>query len=302
LGNILFLFFCLCLGLLLRHVKSLPENMPGTLGGLILHVPLPALCLLSIPDLEWKLSLIPLGLVTWIVFGMAYFFFTFLGKKYSWDRELVGCLILTAGFCNSAFVGFPVIEALYGKEALKNAIFLDQAGSFLIVSSFGIWVAISYSTGKIKKGFLIKKILFFPPFMAFLIAIFLSLMGIKPYGLMREFLEKLVALLTPLALITVGLQLRWADLRNNISYLTLGLLFKLLVAPLFIFFLYLFFGVEKNVLNIAVIEAGMATMVTSSILAATHNLRPALASMMVGIGVPFSFITLSVLYFILNLV
>ena len=183
-GNILFLFFCLCLGVLLRHVKSLPENMPGTLGGLILHVPLPALCLLSIPDLEWKLSLIPLGLVTWIVFAMAYFFFTYLGKKYSWDRDLIGSLILTSGFCNSAFVGFPVIEALYGKEALKSAIFLDQAGSFLIVSSFGIWVAIHFSSGAIKKRLLLKKIIFFPPFMAFLLAVVLSLLGLRPQGLL----------------------------------------------------------------------------------------------------------------------
>ncbi len=299
-GNILFLFFCLCLGVLLRQVKSLPENMPGTLGGLILHVPLPALCLLSIPDLEWKLSLIPLGLVTWIVFAMAYFFFTYIGKKYSWDRDLIGSLILTSGFCNSAFVGFPVIEALYGKEALKSAIFLDQAGSFLIVSSFGIWVAIHFSSGAIKKRLLLKKIIFFPPFMAFLLAVVLSLLGLRPQGLLREFLEKLVALLTPLALMTVGLQLRWSKVRENLSFLSLGLFFKLLLAPFVIFFIYSLLGADKNMLNIAVIESGMATMITSSILASTHKLRPELSSMMVGVGVPLSFFTLSFFYFLLR--
>lgn len=300
--NILFLFFCLFLGLLLQYVKSLPQNMPSTLGGLILYVPLPALCLLSIPDLEWKLSLVPLGLVAWIVFGLAYFFFTFLGKKYSWEKELVGCLILTGGFCNSAFVGFPVIEALYGKEALKSAIFLDQAGSFLIVSSFGIWVATHFSVGVVQKRFLIKKIIFFPPFMAFLAAIVMSLLDVRPTGLIREFLEKLVALLTPLALITVGLQLKWTKLRENISYLGLGLFFKLLFAPLVIFVLYYFLGAEKLVMNIAVMESGMATMITASILASTHKLRPELSSMMVGVGVPFSFLTLSFLYFLLEMV
>jgi malate permease and related proteins len=233
------------------------------------------------------------------VFGVAFFLFNFLGKKRGWDRGLIGCLILTAGFCNSAFVGFPVIKALFGDEALKHAIFLDQSGSFLIVSSFGIWVALTYSTGKMKKRVLLKKIFLFPPFLAFVTGLTLGSLGWRATGVTREVLVNLASILTPLALIAVGLQLQWSAIREEKKYLTLGLGFKLILAPFLIFLLYYFTGVEKDILNVAVMESGMAPMVTSSILASSHHLRPQLAGMMLGVGVPLSFLTLGFWYWVL---
>jgi predicted permease len=300
--SLIILGICLLIGICLRHVKSIPQNAHSTLGALILYVPLPAVCLLSLPDLKWNLSLISLALVTWIIFGGAYFFFTKWGAKKNWDKSLIGCMILTAGFCNSAFVGFPIIDALYGKEALKNAIFLDQSGSFLIVSSFGIWIALTYSSGKMRKRILFKKILFFPPFIAFLTGISAGLIGWRAEGVTREVLERLASLLTPMALISVGLQLKWNEIHEEIRYLSLGLGYKLLFAPLMIFITYYFFGIDKEILKVSVMEAGMAPMITASILAASHNLRPRLAGMMVGVGVPLSFATLAAWYFILTLI
>ncbi|MFP5385682.1 MAG: AEC family transporter [Bacteriovoracia bacterium] len=301
-ASLITLAVSLLLGVGLQRIKNIPQNAPATLGSLILYVPLPAVCLLSLPDLEWNLSLISLALVTWIIFGIAFFLFPHLGKKYGWGKDVVGCLILTAGFCNSAFVGFPVIESLYGMEALKHALFLDQSGSFLIVSSFGIWVAITYSTGKMRKRVLFKKILLFPPFIAFLAGLLMGVAGIRPEGVVREVLERLAALLTPLALICVGLQLKWNEIHEERRFLTLGLSYKLLIAPFFIFLTYYFGGVDKNILRVAVMEAGMAPMITSSILAASHNLRPGLAGMMVGVGVPLSGLTLALWYYLLKLV
>lgn len=294
------LVLCLILGVLLQKVKNLPANAHTTLGTLILYVPLPAICLLSLPDLKWDLSLIPLMLVTWIIFGTAFFLFRFLGKKFNWSRDLIGCLILTAGFCNTSFVGFPIIEALLGKEALKHAVFLDQSGSFLIVSSLGIYVAITYSSGQMRKRMLLKKILFFPPFIAFLAGIFLGAIHFRFEGVPREVLEKLAGILTPMALISVGLQLHWNDIHEEFRYLLTGLSYKLLVAPLMIFATYLFFDIPKNVFEVSVMEAAMAPMITSSILAASHNLRPRLAGMMIGVGVPLSFLTLGVWFYVLK--
>lgn len=298
--SLITLLICLLIGVGLQKVKAIPANAHSTLGSLILYVPLPAVCLLSLPDLEFNVSLLSLGLVTWIIFGMAFFLFPYLGGKYGWDKELVGCFILTAGFCNSAFVGFPVIEALYGAQALKHALFLDQSGSFLIVSSFGIWVALTYSTGKIRKRILFKKIIFFPPFMAFIFGISAAAIGWRAEGLTREVLERLAALLTPLALISVGLQLKWNEIRHEFNYLVVGLTFKLLIAPLIIFSLYYFLDVDRSILKVAVMEAAMAPMITSSILAASHHLRPRLAGMMIGVGVPLSFLTLGLWYTLLE--
>jgi predicted permease len=44
----------------------------------------------------------------------------------------------------------------------------------------------------------------------------------------------------------------------------------------------------------------MAPMITGAILASSYGLKPKLSSMMVGVGIPLSFLTLLFWYFILN--
>lgn len=298
-NNLILLAMCLIIGLLLKRVKMLPENAHIALNTIILYVALPAISLLTLPELKWSIELLALCLVGWIIFGVAFVLFPFLGKNFGWDEKVIGCLILTAGLGNTSFVGFPVIEALYGKEALNLAVLVDQPGTFLIVSSLGVWVAAVYSSGQMKKRDLARKVFLFPPFIGFVLGITLGMWGWKADGGVRFLLEKFAALLTPLALIGVGMQLQWKEIRDDFKYLVVGLGYKLLVAPLIIFALYKVAGVPQDIFRVSLLEAGMAPMITGSILAASHGLHSRLASVMVGVGVPLSFLTLSIWYFLL---
>lgn len=295
------LVLCLLLGIALQRVRILPQNAHLTLGTLILYVPLPAICFLSLPDLKWDFDLLPLGLTAWMGIFSAFFLVRFLGKKFGWSRELQGCLILCSGFGNTSFVGFPVVEALFGKEALKHAIFLDQAGSFLGVSSVGVWLAVSHSSGKLPATELLKKIFSFPPFLAFIGGILLGVLGIRPEGVVRDVLQNLAVLLTPMALICVGLQLKWSGLKDEGRYLAFGLTHKLILFPLIIFVAYSFLDLSPLAYKVSVIESGMAPMVTACILASTHGLRPSLSGLMIGLGVPLSFLTTGLWYWLLGL-
>jgi predicted permease len=55
-------------------------------------------------------------------------------------------LILTAGLGNTSFLGFPIIEALYGQEGMKTAILVDQPGTFVVLSTLEL-SATMYSKG-----------------------------------------------------------------------------------------------------------------------------------------------------------
>lgn len=298
--NIILLLLCLLIGFLLQKNKSLPKDAHVALNTVILHVPLPAIALLNIPRIQWEMSLFSLVLVPWIMFGMALIIFPLLGNFFSWSRETIGCLILTAGLGNTSFVGFPVIEALYGTDALKYAIFLDQPGSFLIVTVLGIWVATKYSSGSLKVIDLFKKVFLFPPFMAFIAAFILALGGWNAEGITEDILSKLAATLTPLALVSVGLQLRFKEIGGELRPLFMGLGFKLLIAPLVIFSLLRFVNLPEIIFNVSVMEAAMAPMITGAIIASSYSLNVRLAGLMVGIGVPLSFLTLSIWYLILK--
>ncbi len=296
--NLILIGLCLVIGVLLQRLSSLPKSAPIVLNQIILYVILPAVALVNIPFIDWNLKLISLCLMPWLYFALAYVLFNFLGKKLHWPSSLIGCLILTAGFGNTSFVGFPIIEALFGKDALQYAVLVDQPGTFLICSTFGVLIASHYSHGKMPLSILFKKILMFPFFIAFFLSLILGFFNFGPTGVVKDILGKLAAMLTPIALISVGLQLKWEHVWLERRNLSIGLGYKLIICPLLIFITYRFLGLPPLIFKIAVMEAAMAPMITSSILAGTHQLEPRLASMMVGVGIPLSFLTLGFWYFI----
>lgn len=295
-SNLILIFVSLLIGLLLQKVKTLPKDTYVAINIIILYVCLPAVTLISIPNLTWDPGLISLCLVGWLIFAASYLFFNQIGKKFGWGPNVTGCLILTAGLGNTAFVGFPLVEAAYGKEALKYAVLLDQMGTFLVCSSFGILVATLYSQGRVPKRELLKRVVVFPPFVAFALALLMVSFGWALEGVSKTILERLAGMLTPLALMSVGLQLRVREIRHEWKLLSWGLGFKLILSPLIIFTLYSLFDLPREIFQVAVFEAGMAPMITASILAASYGLHPRLAGLMVGVGVPLSFVTLTIWY------
>jgi hypothetical protein len=79
----------------------------------------------------------------------------------------------------------------------------------------------------------------------------------------------------------------------NIGSLGLGLLYKLILTPAIIYLLYVvILNQNSKMIEVAIMESAMAPMITASILATTHGLKPRL-SMMIGFGIPISFITLA---------
>lgn len=298
-SNLILIAVCLVVGALLQKVKSLPHDTHVTLNSVILYLSLPAMIVLSLPTLKWDQKLISLVMVAWIVFALAFMVFTYLGKKLNWERPVIGCLILTAGLGNTSFVGYPVIEALFGPDALKYAVLVDQPGTFVICSTFGLWVAHVYSQGSIRKRDLLKRVIVFPPFVAFTVGLVMLMSDVRASGVIQDLLERLSGTLAPLALISVGLQLKVREIGGSFKFLISGLVFKLIIAPICIFISYKLLGVPHEIFRIALLESAMAPMITASILAASYGLQPRLAGLMVGVGVPLSFLTLTAWYFLL---
>jgi hypothetical protein len=293
------IFFYLVLGIALQRVKRFPTSSYKLLNKIVIYVCLPALALYFIPKIHWNNQLLfPIG-VAWIGFVVAFVLFRFLGNKYVWSKKLIGCLILTAGLGNTSFLGFPIIEALYGQEGMKTAILVDQPGTFVVLSTLGILVATMYSKGEPNGIQIFKKIMLFPPFITFIIACLMNVFNIDFHEWIQFILKKIGSGVTPLALVSVGLQLRFESRSQHWRFLGLGLLYKLVLTPAIIYLLYVvILNQNSKMIEVAVMESAMAPMITASILATTHGLKPRLSSMMIGFGIPISFVTLAFWYFV----
>jgi malate permease and related proteins len=81
------------------------------------------------------------------------------------------------------------------------------------------------------------------------------------------------------------------------------LAFKLALAPLLILILFAgIFAAEGPVMRVTVSEAAMAPMIGASIVAMDHELDPPLVTLMIGVGIPLSFLTLPAWWYLLTLV
>jgi predicted permease len=61
-------------------------------------------------------------------------------------------------------------------------------------------------------------------------------------------------------------------------------------------------GAEGQAMQVTVFEAAMPPMIGASIVAMDHELDPPLLTLMIGVGIPLSFLTLPAWWYLLTLV
>jgi malate permease and related proteins len=291
-NNYVLLAACMALGVLLRRSGRLPANAAASLNGFVVNISLPALTLTYVHGLNLSAGLALPALMPWIMFALGCGFFWLVGRALHLTRATTGGLMLTGGLANTSFIGLPMIETFYGPQYLGLGILIDQLGSYFVLSTLGILVASLYGSGKgVSAQAVVRKIVLFTPFQAFVLAFLLMPLDYPVW--LADLLKRLGATLVPIALVSVGYQLQFSFVEGRARALAVGLLFKLIVAPALILLLLVgWFSGGGEVLNVTVFEAAMAPMIGASIVAIDHELDPPLVTLMVGLGIPLSFVTL----------
>jgi malate permease and related proteins len=285
-SNFLMLIVCMAAGLLLQRSGNVPDNAHKAINTVIVHLALPAVTLRHLHDFEFNAQHLLPVLMPWLLFLLGAALFRALGRVLLLSSAQVGALTLVGGFGNTSFVGLPMIEALHGRDGLGLGLVIDQLGSYLALSTLGIAAAALYAAdGRVGGREMARKVMRFPPFIALVAALALSPLPWPP--LLNDTLERIGSMLAPLALLSVGMQLRLDTLREHARLLGLGLGYKLLVCPaLVVAWLWAADAAPGMTSRVSVIEAAMPPMIGAAVVAAQANLSPRLVSMMVGLGVP----------------
>lgn len=290
--------FCLFCGFLLQFIPGFPAKKLAQFGKFFLiYVVLPALALVHIPPLKlsWDLALAPSS--AWLSFLLSWAVLGFLGKKYEWKNSLTGCLILVCGLANTSFMGFPIVELLYGKEGLPTALLIDQGGSFLIVSTLAVVVGTSYGKGEASALGILTKMIQFPPFIFLLLGLLMSYLQLSLPNSLLPWLELLGSSIAPVGLGVIGLSITLDAHWIQSKYLWAGLGYRLILTPALIWIVYSTIMPTTSLeFKVIVLENGMAPMITSSLVAMEFDLEPRLAALFAGLGIPLSALSLWALY------
>jgi predicted permease len=289
--NLLLLVGCLVAGMLLRQSDRAPPNAHAALNAVIVHVSLPAVTILSLHAFVFDARQAWPVLMPWLLFVLGAAVFRVLGGWLRLPRTSIGALTLVGGLGNTSFVGLPMIEWLHGREGLGLGLLIDQLGSYLVLATLGVFAASHYSSGERQSvAAIVRKVATFPPFIALVAALLL-----RPVAFPAEVdvvLARLGETLAPLALLSVGLQLRFDALRGQARSLGLGLGYKLVACPALMFALLWSLDVGSGMTSqVTMIEAAMPPMIGAAIVAGDAKLDAPLASSLIGIGIPLGLMT-----------
>lgn len=154
-------------------------------------------------------------------------------------------------FCNTAFLGYPVLAQVIGFE--KAAIFLSM--NLLFENLLGVLPTIllcELSAGKKKNIFklfltALKKIFSSPPIVAIISGIIFSLFGLDVIEPVRKTLTMLSIAAAPVALFAIGANLNAIRFRSSIKAAIPISLGKLVLFPSLVFLGFKLIGVDDHV-------------------------------------------------------
>lgn len=297
-ANFLLIGICIIAGILFRKSKTLPKDAHKGINAWIIYIALPAVSFKYLPHISWSKALLFPALAPICVWLLGWLFITLYARLTKVSKATSGGLKLVSALSNTSFIGFPLIVAYFSEKEIATAIICDQV-TFAILSTIGIVVAIrSSQQQKLSAGLVLKKVFTFPPLIGCVFALI-----IPPYvdlSSMDVLFDKLAGTVGPLALFSIGLQLKFGGWFSEIKHISFALLYKLILAPLGVLLIAVLLGLNGMITKITIFEMAMPTLLTAGVVADQYNLNPKVSNLVVGIGILLSFITTAFWWFILT--
>ncbi|MCD8129175.1 MAG: AEC family transporter [Oscillospiraceae bacterium] len=292
----MFMLFCfLAVGVLCSKVGYLDDHSRQKLNKLILNICAPAMVLNAILTTESSYSvgdiltlLLDAAAFNIIMLLTALLLMLLLFRKNPARRTYQFMM----SFGNSVFMGFAVMAALYGDEA----VFLGSICSIPFnVLSFSVGIMII--SGKAQNVRQFFKMLLNPAFIANIVAFLLFLFHVSAPAVVTDTLGYLGDMVIPLSMMVIGVSLSTMPLKSIFSdwHVYLLCVCKLFISPLVVFLVCRLFIHDTMFLNIITISAVMPTASISPILSSEYGGDVTVASKGVFITTLCSLVTVPVM-------
>lgn len=218
-----------------------------------------------------------------------------------------GVFILSATFGASSMLGYPVIQNIFpnNHKAMADAIILSEIGVGLSIFTIGVGIAMhygsSYEKGAIGKSFL--NFLKSPVFIALVLGLLVSASGLKNSSKVAETLRDTLGIIAQslelFVAITIGLILKRFSLKNLYIIFIIIVILKLVLKPLFSFFMFQMMGADTLSDEIIIIETAMPTATLAVVFSSRYGLDENMAvNIMLGTLV-IGIILIPLLYWLL---
>lgn len=251
-GQMISLFGLIFLGYIGNKMKVLNEAANTNFSSFLLKIALPATILNSAfgqTDLD-KAEIIPTTIMATAVFIVIPIFSRVLASIFKWDATYK----LMLNYSNLGFMGFPLVESLYGKESVF------YAAIFLMVFNIHIFTVGTMTLQGVGSNWKqTLRNLLSPGILSAIIAFVFVLNPISLPDTVTNIVSSVGNCTTPLAMIVIGSQLAQVSILESLKQYKLYIMaaFKLIVYPAFIYILFILFWGKGEQTEIAAILVGL---------------------------------------------
>ena len=220
-----------------------------------------------------------------------------IGRALKLPRPTLGAFVLVAGLGNTGYLGYPIVTSLFGQAGLVRAAFYDVFGTVAVLLTVGVFVAQSWGEYDTRTN-PIREIATFPVVIAVIAALLL-----KPVTLpilVTDWLDALAKMTVPLIMISLGLTLDFSRLRGHLALSGAAAGLKLVALPLVGWGLALLLLKEPLLQRVAVLEAGMPSMMLSLVFATRFGLDEEFTASAIVLTTTVSLVTLPVLMLLMR--
>ena len=290
----------LAVGLAARRFRLAPAGASDLINGYIIYVALPAMILQRVPALELNATaLVPVAFA-WLVILSSAALIALAARHYRWSKPVTGALLMTVPLSNTAYLGLPLIGALFAADAIPYAILYDQLGNFMALAIYGsIVIAVLEHAGRTPSVTgIARRIVRIPPFPVTVLALALP-PGALP-GWAADPLALLAASMGPCAMVIIGLQLELTVPGDVRRPLVIGSLVKLVLAPGLVLLVAGVFGLSGPAIQATVMQAAMPPMITAGLLGMAAGFSRPLIVAMIGVTTLASALTLPAAYWLVR--
>lgn len=271
-------------GFFLRRRGLIDDAFSKSLSSLIVKVGQPMLIISSLISLEYSPENLRRGL---IALALSFALHVFMGTlahlalrrvKNVDERKIFEFSVM---FTNCGFIGFPIIESLYGKEGLFCGAFY-LVGFHLFIWTWGMAIL---SRGRDDIKLTPKKILVNYGTIPSLIGFVLFLLPFRLPGFITSSASYLSSLTTPISLLITGSLIATGSLRDMFGRARLYAVsaLRLIVLPILVCVLLKLCGLSEFLIVFGTVMAAMPSASVITMLGELYGIDPPAASRMVGL-------------------
>lgn len=295
---VLSLFLVLFTGYLLKRQGILRDTDTGVINRLILDVTLPAFVFHALYRQRVTSDMVHAAWLFGILQVLMMALLWIPARLLKFPRPVIGTFLLTAVYGNTGFLGYPVVQAIFGKTegAMAAAVVYDQFSMALPVYTVGVAVAMHYGT---KHETSWREMLTFfttPTFLVLIGTLVINALQLPVPTFVTRSAQLVAGATVPLVLLSLGLMLEPTHLQTNHYYLPMALILvaKMVLFPYLMWLATGWMGVQGVARWVAVTQSAMPSAMVNAVITERYGCDHQLATLVIVLGTLLTILVLPV--------